>query len=69
MFETLADQNVVLAGKAGVIDAVVAAMRAHVGNAGVSQQACGAIFHICIDNGAFGVDCVFVRCVQLTDCC
>ena len=32
-------ENQVLAGKAGVIDAVVAAMRAHVGNAGVSEQA------------------------------
>ena len=47
-------ENQVLAGKAGAIDAVVAAMRAHVGNAGVSKQACGAMISIC-DNGVFGV--------------
>ena len=34
-----AGENQVLAGKAGAIDAVVAAMRAHVGNSGVSVQA------------------------------
>jgi hypothetical protein len=43
-----------LAGKAGAIDAVVAVMRAHVGNAGVSEPACGAMLNICF-NGAFGV--------------
>ena len=35
----MAGENQVLAGEAGAIDAVVAAMRAHVGNAGVSEQA------------------------------
>jgi hypothetical protein len=50
----IAGENKVLAAKAGAIDAVVAAMRAHVGNAGVSEQACRAMWKICI-NGAFGV--------------
>ena len=55
--------NKVLAGKAGAIDAVVAAMRAHVGNADVSEQACWAMWSICVKNGAFGVGwlCVSVR--------
>ncbi len=35
------------AGRAGAIDAVVAAMRAHVDDAIVSQQACGALQNIC----------------------
>ena len=52
------DENAVLAGKAGAIDAVLAAMRAHVGNADVLEQACGAMWSICADNGAFGIDCV-----------
>ena len=43
----IADENKVLAGKAGAIDAVVAAMRAHVGSAGVSEQACRALCRIC----------------------
>ena len=47
----IAGENKVLAGKAGAIDAVVAAMRAHVGNAGVSEQACWAMKNICV-NGA-----------------
>ena len=61
MFAT--DENKVLAGKAGAIDAVVAAMRAHVGNAGVLQQGCGAMSNICNSNGALGVGwlCVSVR--------
>ena len=42
----IAGENQVLAGKAGAIDAVVAAMRAHVGNAGVLEQACGA--RVCV---------------------
>ena len=50
----MADENQVLAGKAGAIDAVVAAMRAHVGNAGVSENACRAMYNICV-NGALGV--------------
>ena len=54
-------ENQVLAGKAGAIDAVVAAMRAHVGNAGVSEQACGAMSSICV-NGAFGGDDVCAEC-------
>ena len=49
----IAGHNQVLAGKAGAIDAVVAAMRAHVGNAGVSKQACSAVSSICVNNGAF----------------
>ncbi len=58
-----AGENKVLAGKAGAIDAVVAAMRAHVDNAGVLEQACWAMMNICI-NGAFGVGwlCVCVYC-------
>ena len=47
----MADENKVLAGKAGAIDALVAAMRAHVGNAGVLEQACGTIRSICAYNG------------------
>ncbi len=47
----LAGESQVLAGKAGVIDAVVAVMRAHVGDAWVSEQACEALQNICI-NGA-----------------
>ena len=43
-----------LAGKAGAIDAMVAAMRAHVGNANVSNDACLAMRLIC-KNGVFGV--------------
>ncbi len=46
-----------MAGKAGAIYAVVAAMRAHVDNAGVSEQACGFMVNICV-NGKFGVGCV-----------
>ena len=47
----VAGDNQVLAGKAGAIDAVVATMRAHVANGGVSQQACLAMRNICFDNG------------------
>ena len=50
----LSDENWVLAVKAGAIDAVVAAMRAHVDNAGVSEQACEAMWNICV-NGACAV--------------
>ena len=50
----MAGENQALAGKAGAIEAVVAAMRAHVGNAGVSENACMAMGNICV-NGAFGV--------------
>ena len=57
----IAGENQVLAGKAGAIDAVVAAMRAHVGNAGVLEQACWAMWNICV-NGAFDVDRVCVEC-------
>ena len=66
----MAGENRVLAGKAGAIDAVVAAMRAHVGNAGVLEQACWAMCNIC-NNGEFGVGwlCVSVRLVKLTDWC
>ena len=61
MCPTVAGENQVLAGKAGAIDAVVAAMRAHVGNAGVSEEACGAMINICA-YGEFGVDRVCVEC-------
>ncbi len=53
----LSGENAVLAGKAGAIDAVVAAMRAHVGNAGVSERACGAIGNICIHGPPICVFC------------
>ena len=43
-----------LAGKAGAIEAVVAAMRKHIDNADVSEQACGALNNICTD-GVFGL--------------
>ena len=58
----MACDNQALAGKAGAIDAVVAAMRAHVGNAGVSKQACRAMCNVC-NNGELGVGwlCVSVR--------
>ncbi len=49
----IAGENKVLAGKAGAIDALVAAMRAHVGNSGVLEQACGAMWNICV-NGVCG---------------
>ena len=55
--EMMADENKVLAGKAGAIDAVVAAMRAHVGNAGVLEQACDAMCRICL-NGSASIVCV-----------
>ena len=45
-------ENKMLAGKAGAIDAVVTVMRAHVGNAGVSEQACRAMSNICVNKGA-----------------
>ena len=38
-----------LAGKAGAIDAVLAAMRAHADNAGVLEQACWAMQNIIIN--------------------
>ena len=50
----LSDEIKKMAVKAGAIDAVAAAMRAHVGNAGVSEQACGAMRLICV-NGACAV--------------
>ena len=52
---TLIGDNKVLAGKAGAIDAVVAAMSAHVGNVGVSAEACRAMRLICV-NGAFRME-------------
>ncbi len=51
----MSGENQVLAGKAGAIDAVVAVMRAHVGNAGVLEQACRAMRNICGNNGELGV--------------
>ena len=38
-----------LAVETGAIDAVVAALRAHVDHAGVSEQACGAVRNIFAD--------------------
>ncbi len=58
----MAGENKVFAGEAGAIDALVAAMRAHVGNAGVSKQACGAMQEICVNNGAVGVGCFVFLC-------
>ena len=49
-----AGENQVLAEKAGAITALVAAMSAHVDNAGVSAQACWALANIC-RNGACAV--------------
>ena len=51
----IAGENKVLAGKAGAIDAVVAVLRAHVGNAEVSKGAFQAITNICADDGACAV--------------
>ncbi len=51
----MAGENQVWAGMAGAIDAVVATMKTHVGNADVSEQACRALQNICI-NGAFVVN-------------
>ena len=45
-------ENQALAVKAGAIDALVAAMRAHVGNADVTRQVCNAITIFCVTNGA-----------------
>ena len=41
-----------LAGEVGAIYAVLEAMRAHVGNAGASERACGAMNNICAKNSA-----------------
>jgi hypothetical protein len=43
-----ADENRVLAGRAGAIDAVVTAMREHANNTRVSEQACRALGNLCI---------------------
>ena len=59
-----AGENKVLAGKAGAIDAVVAAMRAHVDNAGVAEQACLAMRNVCLRNGAAAR----VFCLQMNSC-
>jgi hypothetical protein len=45
--------------KAGAIDAVVAAMRAHVGNAGLAQQACTTMRNMCFNNGALHASSLF----------
>ncbi len=42
-FVGVADVHCLLAVEAGAIDAVVAAMRAHVDNAGTMEQACAAL--------------------------
>ncbi len=58
VFFPVAGENQMLAGKAGAIDAVVAAMRAHIGNARVLKNACGAMCNICGSNGAFAFPCI-----------
>ncbi len=68
----MAGESQVLAGKAGAIDAVVTAMRAHVDNAGVSEFGCRAMINICFSNSEFGVGwlcvCVCVcLCVELNE--
>ncbi len=64
----MAGENCLLAGKAGAIDAVVAAMRAHVSHAGVLEFACKAMQNICFDNGTLGIGCVCVCVCVLCDC-
>ncbi len=62
------DENAMLAGKAGAIDAVVAAMRTHVDHAGVSEQACGALMNICKSGvlvSLFGWRGLFLICVTI----
>ena len=49
-------ENAVLAGRAGVIDALVGVMKAHADNASVLEPACASLNKICIDNGNAG-DC------------
>ena len=56
----MADENQLLAGMAGAIDAVVAAMKLHADNAGVLEHACGAMRSICFNTGVFGIECVFL---------
>ncbi len=51
----VAGENKSIAGKAGAIQELVAAMRAHVRYAGVSEQACGALRNLIWSDGAFGV--------------
>ncbi len=50
-----------LAKKAGAIDEIVAALRAHVGDAAVSQNACVTIKIICIDGA--------LACVSVCSVC
>ena len=58
-------ENQQLAVRAGAIDALLVALRAHVGNAGVSEQACHAIGNLCVDNGAAPAH---TRCDSLVAC-
>ena len=48
---SVAGENALLVGRAGAIDAVVAAMMTHVDKAGLSEHACHAMSNICM-NGA-----------------
>jgi hypothetical protein len=52
LFGSFADKTRVLAGKVGAIDAVLAIMRAHADNAGVFEQACLTMKHVCCEVGA-----------------
>ena len=51
----MAAENQLMAGKAGAIKAVVAAMRIHAGNGRVLETACWAIVGLSLKNGAFMV--------------
>ena len=51
----LAAENKACAGRAGGIDAMVAAMMAHVGDADLLGKACIIISSICDDNGVYTV--------------
>ena len=61
----MAGKNHALARRAGAIDAVVAAMRAHIGNADVSIQVCTTINNIC-KNGTSDTQ-LSVQCDNLID--
>ncbi len=56
-----------MAGKAGAIDAVVAAMKAHVDHAGVSEHACWALMEMCANNGTLMASAGLAVCKMLDD--
>ena len=47
---TMVGKSKALASQVGAIEAVVAVLRAHVGDANVSKKACGALRNICINS-------------------